>query len=410
MEMKRKQFPRKSAGQQEVLKELDKIGGMNLHYRDGRILNSICSEPLDIALLAYEKMIASNLGDARLFPGMVQMEQDVVSMLGDLLHNDRAAGNVVTGGTEANLLAMYVARRIGEEKGIEAPEIVASESIHFSFHKACTFLNIKLITIKTDSQFRISSKEIENAITPNTIAIVATAGTSETGTVDPIEVMAGIAREQQLYFHVDAASGGFLLPFMEDAGYPSVIFDFMLEGVHSITVDPHKYGLSVIPSGFILFRDQKLQDYIQFPSFFHGTKAHTTFSGTRTGAGLASVYAVIHSMGYEGFVEKTKSIMKKRTLLVDELWKRGIQTLGRPDLNIIMIQSRNPLVMMEQLEKNGWIASVSRRYDALRVVVHHHNSEERLMEFSETVSQLERTIVSKSRSIKGDIEIAGERE
>lgn len=388
-------FPKDTMSKQDVMNRLEQMCAMDRHYSDGRILNSICSEPLDIAVQAYVKMITSNLGDARIFRGVAQMEQDVVAMLGNLLHNDQAAGNVVTGGTEANLLALYAARQMGLEKGIKAPEIVASESIHYSFNKACAFLNIKLVTIKTNNQFRISTEEIENAITGNTIAIVATAGTSETGTVDPIEAMEKIARKYYLYFHVDAASGGFLLPFMKDAGYSGATFDFTLEGVHSVTIDPHKYGLSVIPCGFILFRNKQLQNHIRFPSFFYGTSVHTTFSGTRTGAGLASIYAVICSIGFDGFVENTRLIMSRRDLLIEELGRRNIQIIGRSDLNIVMIQSKDSLKLMNILEKEGWIVSVSKRYDAVRAVVHRHNSKEKLIEFAKVVSEIESTIGEK---------------
>ena len=385
-------FPDNAKDKQEIKEKIRQICASNYSYRDGRILNSICSEPLDIAVWAYKQMLLSNLGDTRIFGSLKKMEQEVTAMLGNLLHNNSVAGNIVTGGTEANLLAMYVARQAGFQKGIKYPEAVASEAVHFSFNKACAFLGIKLITVKTDENFQVQAQELESKITKNTTAVIATAGTSETGTVEHIKETGEIAKKYGIYFHVDAASGGFLLPFMEDAGYKSVPFDFALESVDSITIDPHKYGMSVIPGGFILFRNRELMDYINFESFFHGTKAHTTLAGTRTGAGLASVYAVIHSLGYKGFVNNTKLIMSRREMLVNELHKRNIETAGRQDLNIIMVKSKDPVKIMGLLEKEGWLASVSKRYNAVRIVVHRHNSEDRLKEFAETFMRLENTL------------------
>lgn len=388
-------FPENASDRQEVQDKINQICASDYNYNDGKILNSICSEPLDIAIWAYKRMILSNLGDTRIFGSLEKMEQEVTAMLGDLLHNSSAAGNIVTGGTEANLLALYVARQAGYKKGIINPEAVTSEAVHFSFNKACAFLGIKLITVKTNENFQVELKELESKITKNTAAVISTAGTSETGTVEQIKETGEIAKKYGIYFHVDAASGGFLLPFMEDAGYRSVPFDFALESVDSVTIDPHKYGMSVIPGGFILFRDSKLMDYINFDSFFHGTKAHTTLAGTRTGAGLASVYAVIHSLGYKGFVNNTKLIMSRREMLVNELHKRNIETAGRQDLNIIMVKSKDPVKIMGKLEKEGWLTSVSKRYNAVRIVVHRHNSEERLKEFAETFMRLENTLGKK---------------
>lgn len=388
-------FPENASDRQEVQDKINQICASDYNYNDGKILNSICSEPLDIAIWAYKRMILSNLGDTRIFGSLEKMEQEVTAMLGDLLHNSSAAGNIVTGGTEANLLALYVARQAGYKKGIINPEAVTSEAVHFSFNKACAFLGIKLITVKTNENFQVELKELESKITKNTAAVISTAGTSETGTVEQIKETGEIAKKYGIYFHVDAASGGFLLPFMEDAGYRSVPFDFALESVDSVTIDPHKYGMSVIPGGFILFRDSKLMKYINFDSFFHGTKAHTTLAGTRTGAGLASVYAVIHSLGYKGFVNNTKLIMSRREMLVNELHKRNIETAGRQDLNIIMVKSKDPVKIMGKLEKEGWLTSVSKRYNAVRIVVHRHNSEERLKEFAETFMRLENTLGKK---------------
>lgn len=388
-------FPENASDRQEVQDKINQICASDYNYNDGKILNSICSEPLDIAIWAYKRMILSNLGDTRIFGSLEKMEQEVTAMLGDLLHNSSAAGNIVTGGTEANLLALYVARQAGYKKGIINPEAVTSEAVHFSFNKACAFLGIKLITVKTNENFQVELKELESKITKNTAAVISTAGTSETGTVEQIKETGEIAKKYGIYFHVDAASGGFLLPFMEDAGYRSVPFDFALESVDSVTIDPHKYGMSVIPGGFILFRDSKLMDYINFDSFFHGTKAHTTLAGTRTGAGLASVYAVIHSLGYKGFVNNTKLIMSRREMLVNELHKRNIETAGKQDLNIIMVKSKDPVKIMGKLEKEGWLTSVSKRYNAVRIVVHRHNSEERLKEFAETFMRLENTLGKK---------------
>lgn len=381
-------FRESGRSEEEVLCAVRNSCQQNNEYDSSHVLNSICTEPLPIAKKAYMIGLNTNLGDARLFPGAVQMEKNVCARLGELLGNRQAVGNVVTGGTEANLLAMYVARRRKPE--IEEPEIIVPESIHFSIVKASALLGIKLVVTKLDENFRAIPEEISKNINSNTVAIFATAGTSETGAVDPIEDIAEIAEKNSLYLHVDAASGGFILPFAKELGYSYPKFDFQLNAVMSMTVDPHKYGLAVIPAGFILFRNQTLQDLIQFESFFVGTPNHRTFTGTRSAAGAISMYAVMEYLGHEGFRKQTEYYFKLRDQFIAYLNEKGLQILGKPDMNIVMIKSRHPIETMNIFEKEGWYISVSKRLHAIRVVIHAHNTVEELKEFADMLSKIEK--------------------
>lgn len=383
------QFPECGMCKERVIERIEKYMDDNHDYGKSHVLNSICSEPLEIGKEAYMMALNTNLGDMRLFAGSKKMEEAVASKLCDLLSLSSGVGNVVCGGTEANLLAMFVAKKISESKNITAPEIVAPESIHFSVIKAATIMGIQLKLSKLDGNHRAIPKEMEEKITPNTIAFFATAGTSETGAVDPINKIADISKKYGLYFHVDAASGGFLIPFAKELGYYLPEFDFSIEAVQSITVDPHKYGFSVIPSGFILFRNKVIRDYIDFESFFVGTKTHRTFSGTRTGAGLASIYAIIQHLGKSGFKNYVLKIFTCRDILIRELQKKNMMLFGEPDLNIVLVKSKHPEETMQRLEKKGYYVSVSKRYHAIRIVVNRQNNEEELKELAELLYQTE---------------------
>ncbi len=88
-------------------------------------------------------------------------------------------------------------------------------------------------------------------MTGNTVCLVGIAGTTEYGMVDPIADLAKIADSHDVFFHVDAAFGGMVIPFLK---HP-VPFDFALPGVTTIAVDPHKMGLSTIPAGCLLTRE-----------------------------------------------------------------------------------------------------------------------------------------------------------
>ena len=174
---------------------------------------------------------------------------------------------IVTGGTEANIMAMRAARNHAMKyRGIVDGEIIIPESAHFSFKKAADMLNLKIIEVNLDDNFKIDVESLKNLISSKTVAIVAIAGTTELGLVDPIEKIAKIANDNHIYFHVDAAFGGFSIPFLKELGYDFPDFDFSLPGVCSITVDPHKMGLAPIPAGGIIFRKKEFLDVMAVDS------------------------------------------------------------------------------------------------------------------------------------------------
>lgn len=385
---KEEMFPKKGKSEKAVLEGIQEYCDQDRAYAKSHILNSICTEPLEVAKQAYIKAIYTNLGDMRLFPGATQIEEKLMGQLGNLLGNEHAAGSVVSGGTEANLLAMFVAKQRAKE--IENPEVIVPESIHFSIVKASTLLGVKLVAIKLDQNFRAIPDEIERNITENTIAVFVTAGTSETGAIDPIAQIDEICDKHNLYLHVDAASGGFMIPFAKEVGVEMPQFDFSLKSVMSMTVDPHKYGLAVIPAGFILFRNRELQNFIHFESFFVGTPNHKTFIGTRSAAGAASAYAVIEYLGRSGFCEIVKHYINLKSEMQSLLAQKNMETLGESDLNIILIKSSHPEETMRALERCGWYVSVSKRYQAIRIVLHCHNTLEELKEFADILEQLEK--------------------
>jgi tyrosine decarboxylase/tyrosine decarboxylase/aspartate 1-decarboxylase len=250
-------------------------------------------------------------------------------------------------------------------------------------------LGIRLRYTRLDSTLRADPRDIRRGINSNTIAVLATAGTSESGAVDPIREIADIAKEDGLYFHVDAASGAFIIPFAKELGYDLSEFDFKINNVSSITVDPHKFGLSVIPSGYILFRSDKIRKPIEVESHYVGTSAHTTFTGTRPGAAAASAFAAITCLGRDGFRKIVKSYFEKRDFLISELDKYGISLYAPPDLNIVLIRSRDPLKVFKRLEKRRILVSLSRRYSSIRLVVHNHVEKTHLSDFVREFAAIE---------------------
>ena len=275
----------KPMDKEAILKELDELQKLDYKYCDGRILGSMCTEAHPFAKEVYCKFLDSNLGDPGLFKGTKQIEVEVVKSIGKLLSLDNAYGNIVTGGTEANLMAIRAARNHARKyKGIKNGEIIIPASAHFSFKKAADMLNLNIVEAELDDDYKIDVESLKNAISDKTVAIVAIAGTTELGLIDPIEEISKIAHDNNIYFHVDAAFGGFSIPFLKKCGYDLPVFDFSLEGVCSITVDPHKMGLAPIPAGGIIFRKQEYLDVMAIDSPYLTVKKQSTIVGTRLGA------------------------------------------------------------------------------------------------------------------------------
>jgi len=335
-------------------------------YEDGRILCSMCTKPHPIAKSAFEMFFDSNLGDQGLFPAAAQLEREVIAQLALLLKGKTATGYIVSGGTEANLMALLTAKTMAN---VDSPEVVLPESAHFSYTKTCNLLNLKPVYAPLDESFRVVPAEVEKLINRNTVAIVGTAGTSELGAVDPIEGLSKIALRHNVHLHVDAAFGGLVIPFLTSAKYP---FDFELEGVKSITVDPHKMGMAAIPAGGILFRSKKLLDSLKTETPYLTDKLQYTFVGTRTGASAASTWAVFKALGREGYQKVVDECVKNTSFVAKNLQKAGFTLVCNPTLNIIGFRSQNTKYLAEKLREHGWFITYIPRYDCIRIVIMPH--------------------------------------
>lgn len=372
----------KGQSRKTVLDELKAALQEDQRYHDGRILCSMCSQPPALAKKAHEMFLNSNLGDPGLFPGSAKLEKEAVGMLSELLNGKTAAGFLVSGGTEANLLAMLAARNLA---GFEAPEVVLPESVHFSFEKICRLLKIKPVYVGLDKTFRVDSREAEKLINKNTIAIVGSVGTSELGVVDPIGELSDVAGQKGVWLHVDAAFGGLVVPFLKKQDYE---FDFRLDAVKSITVDPHKMGLAPVPAGGILFRNRKVLDGIKTETPYLTNGSQYTFVGTRTGASAAATWAVFKSLGKEGFQKNANTCIRNTKHLQKGIKELGLELVVEPSLNILAFRSGNTKVLAEKLRNCGWFVSYVPRLDCIRIVVMPHVKRKHVDAFLADLSRL----------------------
>ena len=381
----------KPIDKQDILSELEELHSLDHDYADGRILGSMCTEAHPFAKEVYCKFLDTNLGDPGLFKGTKQIENEVIKSIGGLLSLDNAFGNIVTGGTEANLMAIRAARNHARKyKGIVDGEIIIPDSAHFSFKKAADMLNLKIVEAKLDENYRIDVGSVKEAVSDKTVAIVAIAGTTELGLIDPIEEISKIAHENNIYFHVDAAFGGFSIPFLKQAGYDLPVFDFSLEGVCSITVDPHKMGLAPIPAGGIIFRKEEYLDVMAVDSPYLTVKTQSTIVGTRLGASSAATYAIMKYFGKEGYTKIAQNLMENTKFLSQKLKEVGYETICEPELNIVAFNhpQMDTNELAQKLEDKGWKVSVAKCPVAIRIVLMNHIKRNHLEELLEDLNDI----------------------
>jgi len=346
-----------------------------------RILSSMCTYPHEIAVYAHMMFLESNLGDSGLFLGTKEMEDKVIQMVGALLGAENAFGYISTGGTESNIQAMRAIRNRKKREGMRDMNIIVPETAHFSFDKIADILSIEVRKASLDEELRVDVNSVERLIDDHTIGLVGIAGTTEFGQIDPIKELADIATAKDLFLFVDAAFGGFVIPFLEE----HYEFDFSLKGVSAMSIDPHKMGMSTIPAGCLLFREKSYLDELAVPTPYLTTKEQYSLTGTRSGAATAATYAVLKYLGREGLKKIVGECMRLTRILVGRAKEIGISPVIEPVMNVAALSFSEVEVerVANALVKRKWRVSITRKPKALRLVIMPHVDEETVHLFVE---------------------------
>ena len=259
-------------------------------------------------------------------------------------------------------------------------------------------LGLKLVKVRLNEQFQVDVNAVKDAITSKTAAIVGIAGTTGLGIVDPIPELSEIAEAHGIHLHVDAAFGGFILPFLREMGFKVPDFDFKLPGVSSITVDPHKMGLAPIPAGGILFRDSRAVKAIskRIPYLAGGEAEQATITGSRPGASAIAVWALLKHLGKEGYKAIVERCMKLTWKLADEVSRiDGLKLVTKPVINIVGIKSDvvDVRLIVQELRRRRW--AVSHFNDYIRIVIMPHIKPSHITSFLNDLRNVIRDLVLK---------------
>jgi len=283
--------------------------------------------PIGVWADALASMLNQNAGAWRNGPTSAMIEARVIRWLCDLLnYGPQSFGTLASGGSEANLIALKCARdsiaASIKDRGVRtAPGdlvIYASEQCHFSIDRSADILGLGregVRKIPTDDRFHISIEALKEAIGKDREAglvpccIVGVAGTTSTGVIDPLESLAQIARENQCWYHVDAAYGG---PLAFSQKHKEKLHG--IELADSITFDPHKWMFVPFSCGATLVRDggRVLRDAfdmspeylsedrggvdVEFDFFRYGQMGTRRFNSLK-------LWMAIKSMGREGYAK-----------------------------------------------------------------------------------------------------------
>lgn len=349
-----------------VWRELREASEDDLHFRDARIFASMCTAPLPIAKRAHAAFFEANLGNPGLYKGTWRLEREVLRILERLLHGRNLGGFTVSGATEGNITALWMARNTTKRRAI-----VAAKTAHFSVRKAADLLGMRLVEIGFDDEYRLDVDALRKKVNKDTAAVVAVAGTTELGQVDPIDEI-GEACLDRSFLHIDAAFGGFVLPFLEDMGAKVPAWDFRVEGVSSLVLDAHKMGMATIPASHLLVREAEHFAKIAVESPYLTSVYQTSLLGTRNSAGVAAAYAAMRSLGRQGYREIVARCMRNTRLIVNRAREAGIEPVIEPVMNVVAFRVKDVEAVQRALDSRGWKVSTARNPPALRIVVMPH--------------------------------------
>jgi glutamate decarboxylase len=277
----------------------------------------------------------TNFIDHAEYPQTAEIEQRCIRMLADLFHAPgETTGARTQGSSEAIMLGAlslkwkWRARREAAGKDVDRPNLVFGGDVHVVWEKFCRYFDVepRIVPLKPD-RYTIGPEDVEPHVDQNTIGVAAVLGTTFTGHADDIQgindYLVRVRDEKGLDvpMHIDAASGGFVWPFL----YPEREWDFRLEQVRSINVSGHKFGLVYPGIGWLVFRETTdLPDELVFYEDYLGKRDATFTLNFSTGSAmvLAQYYNFVR-FGHDGYRYIMETMQYNARALAEEIAATG---------------------------------------------------------------------------------------
>lgn len=357
-------MPEAGVPRAEILAQLREMSAEEDRRGDtGRVSGSIYSgdhEHYAFLAEAFSCFGHVNVLQRDMYPSATKMESEILAMAVDMLHGDDTCGGLVTsGGTESLVSAMLAYReRARAERGILHPEVLMPVTAHPALDKAFHYFDITPVRVPITDRFQVDVEFVRDHVGPETVAIVASAGTYPHGVIDPIPELGQIALEHDIGLHVDGCLGGFILPWANELGYPVTPFDLGVAGVTSISADTHKYGYAFKGSSVVIFRPKDLRRHLYFMKLDWpgGMYSSPGMSGSRSGGIIASTWAAMLSLGRSGYRTIAADIFRTAAVVKEAVRSHAeLQLLGDSVFNIAFGSDELDIFHVnDALAASGW--------------------------------------------------------
>lgn len=224
----------------------------NYPYHHPLYVGQMLKPPTEIARLAYMLSLWINPNNHALDGGRASsaMEKEAVAEIAKMFGWENHLGHLCSGGTMANLEALWVAGNLQPNK-----KVVASTQAHYTHSRICGVLRLPFQSVSCDSRARMDVEVLEKLLQEDDIGtVVVTIGTTAIGAIDPLPEILELQAKYGFRIHADTAYGGYFTLVDNLDAQTRAAYD-CLKQVDSIVIDPHKHGLQPYGCGCILFKD-----------------------------------------------------------------------------------------------------------------------------------------------------------
>ena len=320
------------------------------------------------------------------FKGTQEIEKELIRICSEeILRGEENAfdGYVASGGTEANMQAIWIYRNYFRKEYHAAQDdicIICSEDSHYSSSKAANVLHLDIAYIDVDKSNRhIKKDHLETVIYQQQqkgkkyFIVIANMMTTMFGSVDPVDLYAEVleAAGGEYKIHVDGAFGGFFFPFSSEENN----LDFSNPKVTSVTLDAHKMlqapygtGIFLISKNYIRYANTKEASYVEGEDY--------TLIGSRSGANAVAVWMILMTYGPHGWHEKILILLNRTEWLCKQLQKKGIEYYRQAGSNIVTIKSH--CINQNIASKYGLVPDNHQNPGWYKIVVMEHVTIEKL--------------------------------
>jgi sphinganine-1-phosphate aldolase len=323
----------------QLLEEVRAERSGDLDWKHGRAFSLVYhpDEP-ELARLQHEIadiFLHENALNPFRYQTLLRMEGELIEMAAALFGAGHAT--LSSGGTESIFLAVQTARDHHVDRGGTQPTLICSDTAHPAFAKACHYLGVHRRSLPSRADGRADPDAYAAAIDEHCALLVVSAPSYPFGVIDPVEHIAGIAKERDVLCHVDACLGGYLLPFWERLGQAVPPWDFRVPGVTSMSADVHKYGYTFKGVSTVMYRDRDLyqRQIFMYDEWPGGLYASSSAAGTRPGAPIAAAWATMTHLGEDGYLRLARRVLDATMVFMEGVRSiDGLRITSDPDMSV----------------------------------------------------------------------------